>query len=130
MAKSKYGVLQLFFSRAKIFELINSDDEHLRFVAPISSGGRPLAVPDWVKQTLTYKYGIADGSITDLTPPARRAPKVVEPEPEPEPVKEETEEEGTEQPELKNELPARTPSGISAQPTASGRAQQPKPTKK
>lgn len=60
----------LFFKRAKIF-LLEKDGVNLRYNA-IVSGGNPVPVPDWVCSTLTYKHGIADNSIIDLTPPGRK----------------------------------------------------------
>jgi hypothetical protein len=61
-------MLQLYFKRAKIF-LHNVDGMALRYNAVVSSTGA-APVPDWVKHTLTYKWGIKDKSIIDLTPPS------------------------------------------------------------
>jgi hypothetical protein len=63
-------MLNLYFKRAKIF-LLNTGDKEERFQANITNNG-PIAVPDWVKSTLTYKHGVADKSILDLTPPTRK----------------------------------------------------------
>ena len=64
-------MVQLYFTRAKIF-LIPGDDENgeRRFTAQ-PSAGKPVPAPDWVRETATYKFGIKDKSIVDLTPPKR-----------------------------------------------------------
>jgi len=64
-------MVQLYFTRAKIF-LIPGDDENgeRRFTAQ-ASAGHPLPAPNWVRETATYKFGIKDKSIVDLTPPKR-----------------------------------------------------------
>jgi hypothetical protein len=58
--------MQLYFTRAKCF--VQSDDngtkKHLAQPAP-----KPQAVPFWVANTPTFKQGIKDGSIVNLTPP-------------------------------------------------------------
>jgi hypothetical protein len=59
-------MLQLYFKRAKLF-LSDHEGKSRRFVGPRSDHAIP--VPDWVKDTPGYKYGIKDGSIIDLTPP-------------------------------------------------------------
>jgi len=71
-------MVQLYFTRAKIF-LIPGDDENgeRRFTAQ-PSAGKPVPAPDWVRETATYKFGIKDKSIVDLTPPKRS--RKVEPE--------------------------------------------------
>jgi hypothetical protein len=71
-------MVQLYFTRAKIF-LIPGDDENgeRRFTAQ-PSAGKPVPAPDWVRETATYKFGIKDRSIVDLTPPKRS--RKVEPE--------------------------------------------------
>ena len=61
-------MLQLYFKRSKIF-LHNIDGLALRYNAIVSTNGA-APVPDWVKHTLTYKWGIKDKSIIDLTPPS------------------------------------------------------------
>lgn len=71
-------MLNLYFKRAKIF-LLNTGDKEERFQANITNNG-PIPVPDWVKSTLTYKHGIADQSILDLTAPSRKKAAVVEAE--------------------------------------------------
>jgi hypothetical protein len=65
--------MQLFFKRAKIF-MLNQKGVSLRYVGTVSSAGTADSrVPDWVRETETFKAGVADGSIIDLTPqPARR----------------------------------------------------------
>jgi hypothetical protein len=37
-----------------------------RFLAPKSDN--PIQAPDWIRETLTFKVGIGDQSILDLTP--------------------------------------------------------------
>lgn len=63
--------LQLFFKRSKIF-LANHGDRELRFQAP--AGNVPVPAPNWVRKTIGYKLGVADGSIVDLTPPTAAIP--------------------------------------------------------
>lgn len=48
--------------------------KQLRFYAP--KADVPYAAPDWIKDTLTFKVGLHDGSILDLTTPA--APELPE----------------------------------------------------
>ena len=61
-------MLNLYFKRAKIFLHTTEDGQALRYNAIISTNG-PVAVPDWVKETLTYRCGLKDSSVIDLTPP-------------------------------------------------------------
>jgi hypothetical protein len=89
--------MQLYFKRAKCF--VQSDDNGTKkFLAQPTNG--PQAVPFWVANTPTFKQGIKDQSIVNLTPPEQMpgykpapAPVVdeVEPtteiEPDPEPAK-------------------------------------------
>jgi len=60
---------QIYLNRSKIF---NCDvDGAARTVAlGRTSNGKPVAAPEWIVETATYKLGIKDGSIVDLTPPA------------------------------------------------------------
>ncbi len=68
---------QLYFTRAKLF--LHEVDGAVRRFAATPSAGRPTNAPDWVRETDTYKLGIKDGSITDLTPAAPApAPTAVE----------------------------------------------------
>ena len=67
-------MLQLYFKRAKIFLHTTEDGQALRYNAIISTNG-PVAVPDWVRQTLTYKCGLKDASVIDLTPPTAKPRK-------------------------------------------------------
>jgi hypothetical protein len=60
--------LQLYFKRAKIFLHTNPDGVSKRYYATISARG-PVVTPSWLSETLTFKHGINDGSIVDLTPP-------------------------------------------------------------
>jgi hypothetical protein len=66
--------LSLYFKRTKLF-LLNREGGELRFQGHPGTG--PVPVPMWVKDTLTYKHGIVDKSIIDLTP-VRQAPPVVD----------------------------------------------------
>ena len=75
--KPKQQFLQLYFKRAKSF-LLNTEAGELAFNATISGNG-PVPVPDWVKETLTYKHGVRDKSIIDLTPPTAKAGKPTDP---------------------------------------------------
>ena len=63
---------QLYFTRAKLF--LHEVDGAVRRFAATPSAGRPTNAPDWVRETDTYKLGIKDGSITDLTPAAPAEP--------------------------------------------------------
>lgn len=87
--------MQLLIKRAKIFMLDNK-----RFVAGPS--GLPVPVPSWVAETGTYKNGIADKSIINLTERAREQEAVVAAEEgrAPDPIVEEEvpEQESTAQP--------------------------------
>jgi hypothetical protein len=67
-------MLQLYFKRAKIFLYTTDAGQALRYNAIISTNG-PVPVPDWVKQTLTYKCGLKDSSVIDLTPPTAKPRK-------------------------------------------------------
>jgi hypothetical protein len=68
---------QLYLTRAKTFIGNHNGAERVLSVPP--SGGRPVMVPDWVRTTQTFKHGIKDKSIVDLTPPAQPKPKEVKP---------------------------------------------------
>ena len=61
-------MLNLYFKRAKIFLHTTEAGQALRYNAIVSTSG-PVPVPDWVKETLTYKCGVKDQSVIDLTPP-------------------------------------------------------------
>ena len=67
-------MLNLYFKRAKIFLHTTEDGQALRYNAIISTNG-PVAVPDWVKETLTYRCGLKDQSVIDLTPPTAKPRK-------------------------------------------------------
>ena len=125
---------QLFFKRAKIFLSTKPGGESLRYSAVVTTGAPPK-VPDWVRETDTYRHGIADGSIIDLTPPVRHrgakqvkakeaAPSPVEVEDEApaaaeEPVVEELAEE-KEKPPFGNAQPKNPARGFPPQQTATG----------
>jgi hypothetical protein len=57
--------MTLYFKRAKCF--VHSDEGTKKFLA--QPGPNPLPVPFWVAQTATFKQGIKDKSIINLTPP-------------------------------------------------------------
>ena len=131
----------LFFKRAKIF-MRNVDGKSERYVGYVNSGGSVTQAPDWVRETETFKNGVADKSIVDLTPPAAnpRSRKAVEKREAlgRDPLKEaatlqaqnevsdapatESVEEGAEPVKpFGNQMPQKTPKGFTTQPTASGR---------
>jgi hypothetical protein len=65
--------IRLFFRRTKLF-LGSIDGAEVRYQGAPSGTGKPdHRVPVWVRGTLTYKHGIADGSIIDLSPAAAQA---------------------------------------------------------
>jgi hypothetical protein len=70
-------MLTLFFKRAMIFLHITEDGASRRYNAIISQRG-PVPVPDWVKETLTYQYGVKAKDILDLTPPTKVEKKKME----------------------------------------------------
>jgi hypothetical protein len=57
--------MTLYFKRAKCF--INDEEGTKKFLA--QPGPSPQPVPFWVASTATFKQGIKDGSIVNLTPP-------------------------------------------------------------
>jgi hypothetical protein len=57
--------MTLYFKRAKCF--VHSDEGTKKFLA--QPGPNPQPVPFWVAQTATFKQGIKDKSIINLTPP-------------------------------------------------------------
>ena len=79
--------LRIHCSRAKIFMAPGSTTDRHGARKFMIGAGQTVAAPSWLRETATYKYGVKDGSVLDLTPPA--APVVpaaapVAPEPEPE----------------------------------------------
>ena len=66
--------LQLFVKRAKIFTLTVDGVEKRCQINPNPGAGAQVA-PDWIADTLTFKLGIKDKSIIDMTPPKRSASK-------------------------------------------------------
>lgn len=67
---TKPATIRLFFRRTKLF-LGSIDGAEARYQGAPSGTGKPdHRVPAWVRGTLTYKHGIADGSIIDLSPVA------------------------------------------------------------
>jgi hypothetical protein len=65
----------LWFKRTKIFR-VQRDGGEIRFQGQVGPRPQPN-IPDWVLETLTYKLGIKDGSIVNLTPVARPSKKKV-----------------------------------------------------
>jgi hypothetical protein len=59
--------LNLYVKRAKSFLLNTEDGERALTLYAGNTGPQPA--PDWIKQTMTYKLGVKDGSIIDLTVP-------------------------------------------------------------
>ncbi len=75
--------MSLYFKRAKTF--VQSDDNGTKKYLAMP-GPSPQPVPFWVANTPTFKHGIKDGSIINLTPPEQMpgykpAPVVVVEEP-------------------------------------------------
>lgn len=80
--------MTLYFKRAKAFVTPSENDRGTRkFLA--QPGPHPQPVPFWVADTETFKQGLKDGSIINLTPPAQmpgyKAPLVAETDPLDEP---------------------------------------------
>lgn len=71
---------QLYLNRSKIFIDVSTGAER-RVALTRTAGGKPVGAPDWVCSTDTYKLGVKDGSIVDLTPPKTVAPAAQDPEP-------------------------------------------------
>lgn len=61
--------MTLYFKRAKNF--VQSDDNGTKKFLAQPSPNPESRVPFWVADTPTYKQGIKDGSIINLTPPAQ-----------------------------------------------------------
>ncbi len=78
--------MTLVFKRAKSFVHVASGPHggSKKFLAQ-AGPANPVPVPFWVAETATYKQGIKDGSIVNLTPP-QLMPGYVYPEAAPEPV--------------------------------------------
>jgi hypothetical protein len=102
---------EMYFKRAKIF-MRNHDDGEQRYVSSVNANGTTTKnVPDWVLETPTYKMGVKDKSIINLTPPkAAVAPEEAEA--------------AAEEPENEEEAAVELiPDGFDAeQPLANGRA--------
>lgn len=73
--------LRIHCSRSKIFMAPGSTADRHGARKFMIAAGQTVAAPSWLRETATYKHGVKDGSVLDLTPPT--AP---EPEPEPEPT--------------------------------------------
>jgi hypothetical protein len=77
--------MYIYVTRTKLF-LHNlfvkpNSTRPVRFFAPRSP--QRIEAPDWIKETDTYKMGIKDGSIVDLTPAAPAPAKPAAPAPKP-----------------------------------------------
>ena len=86
--------MTLWFKRAKSFvEPSENDRGTKKFLA--QPGPSPQPVPFWVANTPTFKMGIKDGSIVNLTPPEQmpgyKAPKPADPEVDDTPTNDEAE---------------------------------------
>lgn len=79
--------MTLAFSRSKCF--VQSDDNGTKKFTVQANPTARVHVPFWVANTPTFKHGIKDGSITNLTPPEQmpgyKAPVAVAEVPEPTP---------------------------------------------
>ena len=74
--------MTLVFKRAKCFVTASDNDNGTKkFLAQANPAG-PVPVPFWVADTSTFKQGIKDGSIVNLTPP-HQMPGYKAPLPEP-----------------------------------------------
>jgi len=99
--------MQLVFKRSKSF--VHEDEGTKSFLAQ-ANPSQSIAVPFWVALTPTFKYGIKDGSIINLTPAdqmpgykaALPAPVIVE-----KPTEPEAEVELSEEDKLKAEIAAK-----------------------
>ena len=96
--------MQLYFKRAKCF--VHADEGTKKFLAQPGPSAQP--VPFWVAETETFKRGITDGSIVNLTPPDQMArgtaKKAVPVEKPAEPVPDDADDNGEEDVE-QDELP-------------------------
>ncbi len=87
-------MLQLFLTRSKIFDHTDAKGVNHRVAITRTTDGRPAPAPDWVAETVTYKMGVKDGSVRDLTPPTTKRVRrtkaddepVSEPAPTPAPI--------------------------------------------
>jgi hypothetical protein len=115
-------MMSLHFKRAKSFTA-TVDGGTRKFLAQL--GFVAQQVPFWVADTATFRQGIKDGSIVDLTPPALmpgyKAPKKADHEPEPEPEAEATTEEEPEPEQVAPKVPFGGQPLTPAQPPASAR---------
>ena len=122
-------MMSLHFKRAKSFTA-TVDGGTRKFLA--QPGFVAQQVPFWVADTATFRQGIKDGSIVNLTPPALmpgyKAPKKADHEPEPEPEAEATTEATTEEEPEPMQAAPKVPFGgqplTPAQPPASARVGQ------
>jgi hypothetical protein len=91
--------MNLVFTRSKSF--VDSSEGTKKFLAQANPGAA-IAVPFWVAMTDTFKYGIKDGSIVNLTPP-HLMPGYKTPKPAPETLEEMEDEAETSEPVLVEE---------------------------
>ncbi len=83
--------LRIHCSRSKIFMAPGSTADRHGARKFMIAAGQTVAAPSWLRETSTYKDGVKDGSVLDLTPPTApvaaaattAAPAAPEPEPEP-----------------------------------------------
>ena len=84
--------LRLHCKNSKYFRLPASTEGKHGDRKFLISAGQTVAAPEWVATTDTFKYGLKDGTIVDLTPTTRPVPATQESVLEPEPEGEEEEE--------------------------------------
>lgn len=74
--------LNLHCKRSKVFRLpaTSEDGGHGERFYQIMAG-QTMQAPEWARETDTYKWGIKDGSIADLTPPKSPSAGPEPPEP-------------------------------------------------
>lgn len=57
-------MLQALVRHAKAFHLVGADPETIT----VSASSDPQKLPDWVRGTNTWKYGLQDGTIVEINP--------------------------------------------------------------
>ena len=72
--------MHILLKRGKIFRIKEGNGGEQRWTG---GPGQHSNVPDWIQKTLTYEYGVQDGSIVDITP-AKKTPTPVPLPPAPE----------------------------------------------
>lgn len=76
--------LRIHCSRSKIFMAPGSTADRHGARKFMIAAGQTVAAPSWLRETATYKHGVKDGSVLDLTPPTAPAAEPEPPAPEPE----------------------------------------------